>query len=378
MNQNTNKIIIQSTLASFKIEVEMLEVIQGPRLIQYTFKPKAGTLLSKLSKFQNNLKAALSAQSIAMQLPVAGQDYCSIEIANPNKTIVRIGDSLQSKEYLESMEPLSINLGKGKAGQNIVFSLAKSPHLFVAGASGTGKSVWLNSMVYSFVHKYKPSDLEMILIDMKGSDLTFYDGLPHLLTPVITTVTGAVKALNWAVYAMSGRQKRLKACGFQNIADYNQAAKADGSKTIPYMVIVIDEFADLMSKARDKVEPPLDRLTSMARNVGIHLVLGTQRPDRKLVDGTLKNNVPSCICFKVPTGIDSRVIIDSEAAKDLLGDGDGFARIPGNLDLVRFQGAYVSSLEIKSLVAITNLKNQASNFDAWVSDDIFDYESDYI
>ena len=378
MNQNQNKNIIQDTFASFKIEVEMLEVIPGPRLIQYTFKPKAGTLLSKLSKFQNNLKAALSAQSITMELPVAGEEYCSIEIANPDKTIVRIGDLLQSKEYLESMEPLTINLGKGKAGQNIIFSLAKSPHLFVAGASGTGKSVWLNSVIYSFAHKYKSSDLELILIDMKGSDLTLYDGLPHLLTPVITTVTGAVKALNWAAHTMGRRQHYLKNCGYQNIADYNQAAKADGSKTIPYMVIVIDELADLMSKAKAKIEPPLDRLTAMARNVGIHLVLGTQRPDRKLVDGTIKTNVPSCICFKVPTGIDSRVIIDSTAAKDLLGDGDGFAKIPGSLDLVRFQGAYVSSLEIKNLVNIIKLENQASNFDAWASDDIFDFDSDII
>ena len=361
--QNTNQNIIQSTLASFKIDVEMLKVVNGASLVEYTFKPKQGVNLSKIKRLQDNLALALGAKSLTMNLPVSGEQFCSIEIDNPVKTIINIGDLLQSKEYLESKEILTVNLGQTVSGENIVFSLAKAPHMLVAGTTGSGKSVYINSILYSLISKYDSQDLALILIDMKRTDLTPYNGLPHLLTPVITDVDSAVNALYWLKSHMNIRQIFLQKRGFSNIANYNQAMKEKGLNGLPYIVLVIDELAELVAEANGRIDKALNSLAAMARATGIHLIFGIQRPDTDILKGNVKSNTPTRICFSVPSQIDSRVILDVGGAEHLMGNGDGLAKLQGNAKPVRFQGAFVSESEIKSLVLRKSLELQPSNLD---------------
>jgi DNA segregation ATPase FtsK/SpoIIIE, S-DNA-T family len=358
-NIEGNKATIKSTLHSFGIDVEMREVTVGPTVSQYTLKPNAGVKLSAIDSLQQNLALELASQSVRLESPIAGKSLVGVEIPNKIKSQVRLRDLLRTKEFIEFKDDLPIAIGLDVAGHNLLYSLAKMPHLLVAGSTGSGKSVWINSLLVSLLYKYSPQDLQLLLVDMKRVELKLYDGIPHLLSPVITDAEKAINALKWSVLEMERRYKLLEEFGKRNIVDYNVFAKAQNSIESPemsYIVFVMDELGDLMMLAKNEVEPIIVRLTQMSRAVGIHLVLGTQRPDTGVVTGLIKANVPSRIAFAVASQIDSRVILDQMGAEKLLGQGDGLFMSPTSMRAVRFQGAYVEEKEVND--CINFIKNQ--------------------
>ena len=352
-NIEGNKATIKSTLSSFGIDVEMREVTVGPTVSQYTLKPNAGVKLSSIDSLQQNLALELASQSVRLESPIAGKALVGVEIPNKIKSQVRLRDLLRTKEFIEFKDDLPIAIGLDVAGHNLLYSLAKMPHLLVAGSTGSGKSVWINSLLVSLLYKYSPQDLQLLLVDMKRVELKLYDGIPHLLSPVITDAEKAINALKWSVLEMERRYKLLEEQGKRNIVDYNEFAKSNNGLEIPemsYIVFVMDELGDLMMLAKNEVEPIIVRLTQMSRAVGIHLVLGTQRPDTGVVTGLIKANVPSRIAFAVASQIDSRVILDQMGAEKLLGQGDGLFMSPSSMRAVRFQGAYVEEKEVNDCI----------------------------
>lgn len=358
-----NKQKISHTFHSFGIKVWMSDAITGPTVSQYTFRPDTGVKLSRIASMRQDLALALAASSLRMEMPIPGKNVASIEIPNRYKQSVRIRDLVASKQFKEYDQPLPIVIGKTVSGQNLIYSLAKAPHLLVAGATGAGKSVWINSLLVSLLYRYSPEDLQLILVDMKMVELNLYDGTPHLLTEVITEADKAINALKWSIFEMDRRYQLLKQYGKRNIRDYNQLAKTATEKldTLPYIVFVIDELADLMMQAKSEVEPIIARLTAMSRAVGIHLVLGTQRPDVNIVTGLIKTNIPSRICFAVVSQIDSRVILDTVGGETLLGMGDGLIKSPNSIQPIRFQGANVDENEVKDVVQFVIKQNEAKN-----------------
>jgi DNA segregation ATPase FtsK/SpoIIIE, S-DNA-T family len=348
-----NKATIKNTLSSFGIDVEMREVTVGPTVSQYTLKPNAGVKLSSIDSLQQNLALELASQSVRLESPIAGKSLVGVEIPNKIKSQVRLRDLLRTKEFIEFKDDLPIAIGLDVAGHNLLYSLAKMPHLLVAGSTGSGKSVWINSLLVSLLYKYSPQDLQLLLVDMKRVELKLYDGIPHLLSPVITDAEKAINALKWSVLEMEKRYKLLETYGKRNIVDYNAFAKTQNDieiQEMSYIVFIMDELGDLMMLAKNEVEPIIVRLTQMSRAVGIHLVLGTQRPDTGVVTGLIKANVPSRIAFAVASQIDSRVILDQMGAEKLLGQGDGLFMSPSSMKAVRFQGAYVEEKEVNDCI----------------------------
>ena len=354
-----NKQIILETLNNFGINVEMGEVTVGPTVTQYTLKLAQGVRLSAVDNLQRDLALALAVNNLRIEAPIAGKSLVGIEIPNKKKSQVRLKQILQTKAFSDFKDPLPVVIGKDVTGNDIIYSLAKMPHLLVAGATGSGKSVWINSMLISLFYRYSPRDLQLILVDMKRVELKLYEGVPHLLCNVITDAEKAINALKWVLLEMENRYKLLEEFGKRNIADYNQFATKQRLTILPYLIFVIDELGDLMMLAKSEVEPIIVRLTQMSRAVGIHLVLGTQRPDTQVVTGLIKANVPSRIAFAVASQIDSRVILDKSGAEKLLGQGDGLFISPQNIQPVRFQGANVEEEEVKRCV--TYLREQAVN-----------------
>ncbi len=352
-----NKQIILETLADFGISVEMGDVFIGPTVTQYTLKPAQGVRLSAIDNLQRDLALALAVGSLRIEAPIAGKSLVGIEIPNKKKSQVRLRQILQTKHFTHFEDPLPIVIGKDVTGNDIVYSLAKMPHLLVAGATGSGKSVWINSMLVSLLYRYSPKDLQLILVDMKRVELKLYEGIPHLLSKVITEAEKAINALKWTLLEMEKRYKLLEEFGKRNISDFNLFAETQKLEPLPYLVFVIDELGDLMMLAKSEVEPIIVRLTQMSRAVGIHLVLGTQRPDTQVVTGLIKANIPSRIAFAVASQIDSRVILDRAGAEKLLGQGDGLFMNPQSIQPIRFQGANLEEEEVNRCVKF--LRNQA-------------------
>lgn len=371
-----NKKIIKETLSHFGISVEMTDAVTGPTVTQYTFKPANGVKLSVIDSLQRDLALALAVTHLRLEAPVAGQSLVGVEIPNKVKSQVRLRDLIQTQGFVNFSGELPVAIGKDVAGHNLIFSLAKMPHLLVAGATGAGKSVWINAMLLSLLYRYSPQDLQLILVDMKRVELKLYEGIPHLLANVITEAEKAINALKWTVLEMDRRYKILEQFGKRNIKDYNDFAKeASGElnlEILSYVVFVIDELGDLMMLAKSEVEPIVVRLTQMSRAVGIHVVLGTQRPDTHVVTGLIKANVPTRIAFAVASQIDSRVILDVGGAEKLLGQGDGLIMSPSTMQPVRFQGPNIEENEVRKCVQF--LKDQAdlnslhSNLDGSVTD----------
>jgi DNA segregation ATPase FtsK/SpoIIIE, S-DNA-T family len=357
-----NKAKIGSTLKSFGIDTEMKDTVAGPTVSQYSLKPNSGVKLSSIESLASNLAMELAASSIRIEAPIAGKNLVGIEIPNKKKAIVRLRNLVQTNDFRNFKDDLPIVIGLDVAGKNVIYSLAKMPHLLVAGATGAGKSVWINNMLLCLLYRYSPQDLQLILMDMKKVELTPYNGIPHLLVPVITVAEKAINSLKWSVLEMQRRYELLETFGKRNIIDYNKfvrETKAEGAVEFPYLVIVIDELGDLIMLAKNEVEPIIVRLTQMSRAVGIHLVLGTQRPDTQVVTGLIKANVPTRIAFAVASGIDSRVILDQIGAEKLLGQGDGMIMSPNTMKAVRFQGAYVDEEEVTKVVSF--VKGQVGN-----------------
>ncbi|MEO8105405.1 MAG: DNA translocase FtsK 4TM domain-containing protein [Candidatus Saccharibacteria bacterium] len=317
---NANAQAIHDTFANFNIEVEMEGANIGPRVTQYTMKPPTGVKLTKITALENNLALDLAAHSIRMEAPIPGKRAVGIEVPNIKAATVRVSSLLATKEWNDLIDsPLGFVIGKDIAGNSVVADLAKMPHLLVAGQTGSGKSVMINTLLTSLLYHNSPSDLKLILVDPKQVEMAPYHDIPHLLTPVINEPEKCISALKWAVAEMERRLRAMSEVGKRNIAEYNNLKKEEG---MPYIVIVIDELADLMMMAARDVEALIVRLAQKARAAGIHLVLATQRPSVDVITGLIKANVPARVAFTVASQIDSRTIIDQMGAEKLLGRGD--------------------------------------------------------
>jgi DNA segregation ATPase FtsK/SpoIIIE, S-DNA-T family len=316
---NANAQIIHDTFANFNINVEMEGANIGPRVTQYTLKPPSSTRLNKITALESNLALDLAATSIRMEAPIPGKRAVGIEVPNVKPAVVRMASLLTSPEWQKMDSPLSFVIGKDIGGNSVVADLARMPHLLVAGQTGSGKSVMINTLLTSLLYRNSPSDLKLILVDPKQVEMAPYNDLPHLLTPVINEPEKCISALKWAVAEMERRLRTMSEVGKRNIAEYNSLKKEEG---MPYIVIVIDELADLMMMAARDVEALIVRLAQKARAAGIHLVLATQRPSVDVITGLIKANVPARIAFTVASQIDSRTIIDQMGAEKLLGRGD--------------------------------------------------------
>lgn len=360
-----NSNIIKRTLANFGINVEMDEISIGPSITRYALKPAEGVKLSRIVGLQNDLSLALAAHPIRIEAPIPGKSLVGIEIPNSTKTTVGLGTLLASNEFQNSDKPLLVSLGKGISGMSYFGNLAKAPHLLIAGATGSGKSVTIHAAITSLLYRNSPDNLKFIMIDPKRVELTLYNKIPHLLTPVITDAKKTILALKWAAKEMDRRYDVLQAESLQNISSYhknivepelkkakNRKEGAEGKQieTMPYIVIVIDELADIMSTYPRELESAIVRLAQMSRAVGIHLILSTQRPSVNVITGLIKANIPSRIALQVASQIDSRTILDMGGAEKLLGAGD-MLYLSGEMSQPqRIQSAYISETETKAVV----------------------------
>lgn len=339
-----NARIIEETFENFNIDVEMEDANLGPRVTQYTLKPPTGVKLTKITALESNLALDLAAQSIRMEAPIPGKRAVGIEVPNVKPAIVRVSALFGSMQWREKGgdKPLAFAIGKDIAGVPVVADLDKMPHLLVAGQTGSGKSVMINTILTSLLYRNSPSDLKLILVDPKQVELKPYDDIPHLLTPVITEPEKCISALKWSVAEMERRYRALADVGKRNIAEYNLLKKEEG---MPYIVIVIDELADLMMVAARDVEALIVRIAQKARAVGIHLVLATQRPSVDVITGLIKANVPARIAFTTASQVDSRTIIDQIGAEKLLGQGDMLLLTADMPKPKRVQGAFIGDDE---------------------------------
>ena len=360
-----NARIIQDTLHEFNIDVEMEGANIGPKVTQYTLRPPAGIKLSKITALETNIALNLAASSLRMEAPIPGQKAVGIEVPNKRAADVRIRSILESAEWRRGKEPLSFAVGKDISGQPFVGELNKMPHLLVAGQTGSGKSVMINTLLCSLLYRNAPSDMKLILVDPKQVEMAPYQDIPHLLTPVIVEPEKTMSALKWAVNEMERRYSLLADERVRDIKTYNERAKSKGKKvgvqdehgnmqqvdegTMPYIVIVIDEMADLMMVAKRDVEGLIVRLAQKARAVGIHLVLATQRPSVDVITGLIKANVPARIAFTVASQTDSQTILDQAGAEKLLGQGDMLVKTATMPKPKRIQGAWVMDSEVNKI-----------------------------
>ncbi len=349
--------IIKRTLENFGIQVEMAEVNVGPTVTQYTLRPAQGIKLARIIGLQNDLSLALAAHPLRIEAPIPGKALVGIEIPNKSMVTVRLRTLLERPAFQESAGRLTFALGRDVAGNPIFAELSKMPHLLVAGATGTGKTVALNNIVTSLLYRNFPEDMKMIMIDPKRVELSAYGSIPHLISPVIVQPDKAVGALRWAVSEMERRFSVLQEAGKRDIGSYNNTQDRESGGALPYIVIVIDELADLMSTYGRDVEASIVRLAQMARAVGIHLIVSTQRPSVEVITGLIKANITSRMAFQVASQIDSRTILDMAGAEKLLGNGDMLFLAGNSAKPRRVQGAYVSEKEIRKVTDY--LKNAA-------------------
>lgn len=336
---------IRDTLGEFNIDVDMEGANIGPKVTQYTLKPPAGVKLTRITALETNIALNLAAQAIRIEAPIPGQRAVGIEVPNRKAADVRLYGVLDSPQWQSVSSALSFSIGRDIAGEAVVGELNKMPHLLIAGATGSGKSVMINALLTSLLYRNSPSDLKLILVDPKQVELTPYNDVPHLLTPVIVEPEKCISALKWAVNEMERRYSLLAEEKVRDIASYNDRKQADGER-MPYIVIVIDELADLMMVAARDVEALIVRLAQKARAVGVHLVLATQRPSVDVITGLIKANVPARIAFTVASQVDSRTIIDQVGAEKLLGQGDMLLLTPQMTKPKRVQGAWVTDEEV--------------------------------
>ncbi len=337
---------IREKLSQFNIEVTMKSVHVGPTVTQFTLEPSAGVKLAKITSLKSDLALALAAENVRIEAPIRGKKLVGIEIPNEKRAVVGMREILESDKWLEEKSPLKLALGRDVSGRPVVADLAKMPHLLIAGKTGSGKSVAMNAFLTSLLWNNSPEDLRMILVDPKRVELAPYNNIPHLLTPVIVEPEKSVSALAWAVAEMNRRYKYFSEKRCRNIGEYNEKFPEEKE---PFIVIVIDELADLMMVAGKDVEAAICRIAQMARAVGMHLIVATQRPSVDVVTGLIKANLPARMAFKVSSGIDSRTIIDGVGAEDLLGFGDMLSLDGNSGSLTRIQGLYVSTEEVERI-----------------------------
>ncbi len=354
-----NANIIKRTLMNFGIDVEMDEVSIGPSVTRYALKPAEGVKLSRIVALQNDLSLALAAHPLRIEAPIPGKSLVGIEVPNSTKTIVGLGTLLSSEEFRVSDKPLLIALGRGISGKSHFANLGKMPHALIAGTTGSGKSVSIHMIITSLLYRNSPAELKFIMIDPKRVELTLYKGIPHLLTPVITDAKKAILALKWAAKEMDRRYDILEANKVRDVDSYHKKIAGEASKkkndeetpdTMPFIVIIIDELADIMTTYPRELEAAIVRLAQMSRAVGIHLLLSTQRPSVNVITGLIKANIPARMAFQVSSQVDSRTILDTIGAEKLLGAGD-MLYLSGEMSKpARIQSAYISEGEVKKVV----------------------------
>ncbi len=343
--------VIEETLASFKVEARVVGVNTGPAVTQFELQPAVGVKVAKIMTLERDLALALAAQSIRIEAPIPGKNVVGIEIPNSAIAMVSLREVLDSEEYELHRGRLKLPLGKDVSGTPVIADLTKMPHLLVAGATGSGKSVAINAFLCGLLLKHTPDELKLILIDPKMVEMIVYNRIPHLLSPVVTEVERVVPTLKWATREMERRYKVFAKHACRNIDSYRQLARKRADlEPMPYIVIVIDELADLMMMAPDEVETYVCRLAQMARATGIHLIIATQRPSVDVITGLIKANFPSRIAFAVTSQVDSRVILDVPGAEHLLGRGDMLYMAADSAKLVRIQGTYVADREVERIV----------------------------
>ena len=342
--------VIETTLEQFGVEAKVIGVNPGPAVTQYEVQPGAGVQVKRITALQNDLSLALAAAPLRIEAPIPGKSAVGIEVPNKSASLVTIREVIETAAFREGANKLALGLGNDVSGQSIVADLTKMPHLLIAGATGQGKSVCINALITSLLFQVTPDHLRLLLIDPKRVELTGYNGLPHLALPVLVESHQAAAALRWAVAEMDRRYKLFSAEGVRNIAAYNDKAVAKLARPLPYVVIVIDELADLMMVAAGEIEELICRIAQLARAVGIHLIIATQRPSTDIITGLIKANIPSRIAFAVGSQVDSRVILDTGGAEKLLGRGDMLYQPVDAGKPTRIQGAFVSDPEVESVV----------------------------
>ena len=358
---------LKETLKSFGITVSISNVSVGPSVTRYELQPEQGVKLAKIVSLSNDIKMRLAAADIRIEAPIPGKSAVGIEVPNKNSQVVYLGDILSSPAFLENKMKLAFGVGKDIGGKVVVTDIAKMPHLLVAGATGAGKSVSINTLIMSIRYRYSPEEVRMIMVDPKVVELQVYNGIPHLLIPVVTDPKKAAAALNWAVAEMTSRYKKFAAYGVRDLSGYNEKIRGlieeerekEGLSVLPQILIIIDELADLMMVSASEVEDAIVRLTQLARACGMHLIIATQRPSVNVITGLIKANVPSRIAFSVSSGVDSRTIIDMNGAEKLLGKGD-MLFFPQNLPKpIRVQGAFVSDEEVAKVTEFLKSQGEA-------------------
>lgn len=366
MNKEDKKDLINSankleeTLNSFGVDAKVLQVTKGPSVTRYEIQPSAGVKVSKIVNLSDDIALSLASADVRIEAPIPGKSAVGIEIPNKILTPVFLREVIESQEFMSSNGKIAFCLGKDIAGKCVVADLTKMPHLLIAGATGSGKSVCINSLIVSILYKYSPEDVKLLLIDPKMVELNIYNGIPHLLIPVVTDAKKSAGALNWAVNEMTKRYKMFADNSVRNIESYNALySKGRIKDKLPLIVIIIDELADLMMASPNDVENYICRLAQMARAAGMHLVIATQRPSVDVITGVIKANIPSRISFSVSSQIDSRTILDTSGAEKLLGKGDMLFYPIGENKPVRIQGAFISEGEVEKVVTfIKNQKNE--------------------
>ncbi len=342
---------LQKTLYSFGVSAKVENVSVGPAITRYEVKPAEGVRVSKIANLADDIALSLAAQSIRIEAPIPGKQAVGIEIPNKENEVVHLRDIIETEEFVNHKSKLALALGKNVAGEAVIADVAKMPHVLIAGSTGSGKSVCINTLITSILYKAKPNEVKLLMVDPKVVELSVYNGIPHLLIPVVTDPKKAAGALSWAVQEMVNRYSLFAEKGVRDIKGYNAAIeKEGGTGKLPQIVIIIDELADLMMVAAKEVEDAICRLAQMARAAGMHLVIATQRPSVDVITGIIKANIPSRIAFAVSSQVDSRTILDTAGAEKLLGKGDMLFYPSGAPKPTRVQGSYVSDEEVEKIV----------------------------
>ena len=343
---------LEETLRNFHVDARVVQVTQGPTVTRYEIQPSVGVKVNSIVRLADDIALNLEAKSIRIEAPIPGKAAVGIEVENDAVTMVHIRDIIDSQEFKNSKSKITFAVGKDISGKAIVADLKAMPHLLIAGSTGSGKSVCINTIITSLLYKARPDEVKLILVDPKVVELGNYNGVPHLMIPVVTDPSRAAAALNWAVAEMTDRYKKFAEEGVRDLETYNESVKANDEldKVMPQVVIIIDELADLMMAAPSQIEESICRLAQMARAAGMHLIVATQRPSVDVITGVIKANIPSRIAFAVSSQVDSRTILDMQGAEKLVGKGDMLFNPMGMGKPIRVQGAFISDHEVNKVI----------------------------
>ncbi len=367
---------LQNTLESFGVRVTITNVSCGPAVTRYELQPEQGVMVSRITRLADDIKLNLAASDVRIEAPIPGKAAVGIEVPNKENSMVTLREMFESPEFKRHPSDIAFAVGKDIGGQTIITDIAKMPHLLIAGATGSGKSVCINTLIMSILYKSNPSDVRLIMVDPKVVELNVYNGIPHLLIPVVTDPKKASAALNWAVMEMTERYKKFADVGVRDLKGYNEKVAEvaylndENYQKLPQIIIIIDELADLMMVAQNEVEDAICRLAQLARAAGLHLIIATQRPSVNVITGLIKANIPSRIAFAVSSAIDSRTIIDGSGAEKLLGKGDMLFFPSGYPKPVRIQGAFISDKEVSSVVDFLKKHNNEAQYSEDIKDKI--------